>query len=196
VRNNSEFVRALLLYLTEVGFEGVPQFLGVDEQGRDSFSYLKGKVPADLGPFEDRVVVAAARLIRSYHDATVAFAGSAEVVCHNDLSPCNAVFVSGIPVALIDFDAAAPGTRLWDLGYAAWLWLDIGNQEMSGHEQQRRLSLFVGAYDPELAIEDVLETMLARQRSLMGDPGDPDRSAWAADCFAWTRDELGRGGEQ
>jgi hypothetical protein len=195
-RSNSEFVRALLLHLAEAGFEGAPKCLGVDEQGRDSFSYLKGEVPADLGPFEDRVLVAAARLIRSYHDATAAFAGSVDVVCHNDLSPCNAVFVSGIPVGLIDFDAVAPGTRLWDLGYAAWLWLDIGNREVSGREQLRRLRLFAGAYDPELAIDDVLETMLARQQSLMRELGDPDRSTWAADCFAWTTDELGRGGEQ
>jgi len=41
------------------------------------------------------------------------------VICHNDLSPCNFVFRTGSPVALIDFDTAAPGNRCMDLGSAA-----------------------------------------------------------------------------
>ncbi|WP_165504856.1 phosphotransferase [Rhizobium pisi] len=44
-----------------------------------------------------------------------------EVVYHNDLSPCNFVFRQQIPVAIIDFDAASFGRRVYDLGYAAWL---------------------------------------------------------------------------
>jgi aminoglycoside phosphotransferase (APT) family kinase protein len=43
-------------------------------------------------------------------------------VCHNDPSPCNYVLVDGCPVALIDFDHAAPGDRPRDIAYAGWLW--------------------------------------------------------------------------
>ncbi|MEZ0291481.1 MAG: phosphotransferase [Solirubrobacteraceae bacterium] len=45
-----------------------------------------------------------------------------EVVCHNDPSPCNYVFVDGHRVSFIGFDHAAPGDRLRDVAYAGWLW--------------------------------------------------------------------------
>ena len=91
-----------------------------------------GEVPKDLGCYNDYVLIEAASLIRAYHDATSnllaapsAQTAKLEVVCHNDLSPCNFVFQKGRPTAIIDFDAAAPGPRLHDLGYAAWTWLDL-----------------------------------------------------------------------
>jgi aminoglycoside phosphotransferase (APT) family kinase protein len=45
-----------------------------------------------------------------------------EVVCHNDPGPNNFVFRDDVPVGLIDFDMAAPGDPLDDLGYMAWAW--------------------------------------------------------------------------
>ena len=41
--------------------------------------------------------------------------------------PCNFVFRDGRPVGIIDFDAAAPGPRLRDVGYAIFLWLNLGS---------------------------------------------------------------------
>lgn len=184
---NSELARALLRHLEKAGFGGAPRFLGIDEKGRDCLNYIEGTVPAELELFSDRVISSAAALIRSYHDATRGLAAEADVICHNDLSPCNFVFVDGLPAALIDFDSASPGTRLWDLGYAAWLWLDIGDESLSCEEQARRLRLFVRAYDPELAVLGVIEAMIARQRLLAAEPGDSARSAWASDCLEWTR---------
>jgi Ser/Thr protein kinase RdoA (MazF antagonist) len=127
--------------------------IGVDEGGRDVLSYLEGEVPCDLSWHEDAVLVTAAGLIRRYHDATTDLLPSpmgrkigGEVICHNELSPCNFVFRSRLPVAMIDFDAAAPGTRAYDLGYAAWLWLDLGTPDTSAAERRRRLSVFLDAY--------------------------------------------------
>jgi Ser/Thr protein kinase RdoA (MazF antagonist) len=56
---------------------------------------------------------AAARVLRALHDAIQVsdLRGSSEVVCHGDVSPCNAVFRDGLPYAWIDFDAASPGTN-------------------------------------------------------------------------------------
>jgi len=34
--------------------------------------------------------------------------------------PSNTVFRNGVPVALIDWDTAAPGPRAWDLGWVSW----------------------------------------------------------------------------
>jgi aminoglycoside phosphotransferase (APT) family kinase protein len=202
---NDEFARAVLLHLERQGFECAPRFLGVDSAGRRILSYLPGEVPADLGHYEDEVLVAAAELIRRYHDATASlFATEAwrdaglEVPCHNDLSPCNTVFRRGEPVGLIDFDAAAPGTRAWDVGYAAWLWLDLGNERYPHEEQARRLRLFVGAYGPPL---DALQTALAaldRQALLEFEgrrTGKADLASWASGCRRATSEliELLRG---
>src|SRR3989442_10538789 len=67
---NAELVRALLGRLQELGLELAPRYLGVDEQGRETFSYLDGDVPDELdAAFSDRSLSAAARLIRRFHDA-------------------------------------------------------------------------------------------------------------------------------
>jgi Ser/Thr protein kinase RdoA (MazF antagonist) len=69
-------------------------------------------------------VAAAAMMLRSFHDATRGsdLAGAKGVVCHNDPAPNNTVFQGGRPVAFIDFDFAAPGGIVEDLGYMAWTW--------------------------------------------------------------------------
>jgi Ser/Thr protein kinase RdoA (MazF antagonist) len=147
---NSEFVRDLLGRLEELGLEFAARYLGVDEQGRETFSYLEGEVPDELDAgFSDATLAAAARMIRRFHDATAGtpLADGHAVVCRGDLSPCNTVFRAGVPVALIDFDNAAPGTRLDDLGYALFLWLNIGTDGPSPAEQARRITIFCDAYD-------------------------------------------------
>lgn len=168
---NADFVRALLGKLEAAGFDGVPRWLGIDARGRDIFSFVEGAVPLGLGHHDDVTLRQAASLIRRYHDATAAFCEDGRVACHNDLSPCNAVFRDGVPVALIDFDNAAEGERMFDLGYAAWLWLDIGNEADYSHaEQLRRLRLFAAAYGPSIELVPLLDQILLRQRLLIEMP--------------------------
>jgi aminoglycoside phosphotransferase (APT) family kinase protein len=83
-------------------------------------------------------LIAAARLTRRYHDATAGStsAKGAEVVCHNDLSPCNFVFRDGSPIAIIDFDSGALGARSDDLGYALFLWLNLGTDGPPARERR------------------------------------------------------------
>lgn len=196
---NSEFVRRLLRHLEAAGFAGAPRVLGVDKEGREIFSFIPGEVPVELGRHSDSTLQAAARLIRSYHDATVSFvrvlaaADGMEVVCHNDLSPCNCVFQNGRPTALIDFDAAAPGSRNEDLGYAAWLWLDLGDPEISGEEQRRRLLVFMEAYGGELNYAAIRNSILSRQEMLAAAGHQNGREAmtsWARKCRDWTLQHL------
>jgi aminoglycoside phosphotransferase (APT) family kinase protein len=146
---NSAFVQELLGWLQERGFDGAPRHVGSDEQGRDMFTFVPGDVPSELdAALSDAALRAAARLIRRFHDATAGsrLAGHEEVVCHNDLSPCNFVFRDGLPVAIIDFDAAKPGARLDDVGYALFLWLNVGTDGPPVMEQARRIEVFCGAY--------------------------------------------------
>lgn len=157
-QESSPFVRALLAQLERRGFEGAPRYLGTDELGRETFSFVPGEVPGDLDPaIPDEVLAAAARLIREFHDATAgtALAGDRQVVCHHDLSPCNVVFRAGLPVGIIDFDAAAPGERLQDLGMALFLWLNLGTDGPAPVEQGRRIGVFCRAYGVEPSQEVV-----------------------------------------
>ncbi len=199
---NSAFVRRLLHHLAAVGFDGVPRSLGCDGNGRDVLSWIEGEVPAELSPeHSDAVLGSAARLIRRYHDATAPLLGAAaavaaglEVICHNDLSPCNFVFRAGLPVAIIDFDAASPGTRAHDLGYAVWLWLNLGCTERAAPEQRRRLDVFLDAYGSAQTRAEVVLAILQRQDLLVAQGqriGNTAMARWASHCSAWTRDCLG-----
>ncbi len=196
---NSEFVRLLLRHLAARNFEGAPAPFETDELGRDVFAFIEGDVPTELAFHDDRTLRHAARLISRFHDLgaelvatpSAAMAGI-ETVCHNDLSPCNFVFRAAVPVAMIDFDAAAPGSRANDLGYAAWLWLDLGSAEITAMMQKRRLALFLEAYgrtDPCT----VLEAALARQASLAAQCValcNSTVSRWAASCMEWTKQNM------
>ena len=133
----SSTVHQLLLHLEEKGFDGSPRFLGIDEKGREILSFLQGETgtPAYIW-LGEKPVIAAAKLLRSYHDATLDFAQNDsmvwgitypdtsrhEVICHNDFAPYNFIFRNQIPIAVIDFDLVGPGPRLRDLAYAAY-WL-------------------------------------------------------------------------
>ena len=144
----NDLAPALLRFLEQAGFQGAPRFFGMDEQGREILSYIPGTVPVELFHHTDDHLVAAARLLRSFHDATTGFPGrdGAEVICHNDFSPGNCVYVDGRPTAMIDFDTLAPGSRLWDLGYSTPTFLDLGHPDYSPTTQMRRMRLFADAY--------------------------------------------------
>jgi aminoglycoside phosphotransferase (APT) family kinase protein len=129
----------------------------------------------------------AARLLRQLHDATVdcALRDGHEIVCHGDASPCNCVFVDGVPTAFIDFDGAHPGSRLEDVGYAAWLWIDIGNDELPADRQARRVADFFRCYglDPAEAIQSIVraQVALAERTTSTG------VREWSIACRAWVR---------
>lgn len=120
----SPSVHALLQHLHSRGFPGAPQFLGVDEAGREILTFIPGDVAGSRYPdlprfmWSDDALGAFARLLRQYHDATQGFqpppssnwqlaypdARQHEVICHNDAAWYNVVFRQGHPVALFDFD--------------------------------------------------------------------------------------------
>jgi len=159
-------VHALLRHLEAVGFNGAPRVVGdgLDERGREVLTFLPGETaPSWLGGFgSDETLAAVARLIRRYHDAVAGFVPppdaawrfsvgaprAGEIVCHNDLGPWNVVFAGGEPVALIDWDFAAPAPRLWDLAYALWRWVPLYADEGFGppEARARRLAVFLDAY--------------------------------------------------
>ena len=132
--------------------------------------------------------------MRGFHDATIDFAPvekqSAEVMCHNDWGPPNAVFRNKLPYAIIDFDTIAAGLRLWDLGYSVWSWLDLGNPEYTADEQLRRLAVFADAYAlPSCSVRQIAAYVLARQTTLAAwakARGKIEMAAWATSAAEWT----------
>jgi hypothetical protein len=149
-------VHALLRHLADVGFDGAPRPLGLDEQGREVLTFVHGDcgvLPfegADAGVlFTDQTLVAVGRLIRRFHDAVETFVPPADatwrvlpgaaafheraaeplIIGHNDLAMFNTIYRDGVPSAFIDWDFAAPATRAWDLAYAAWRFVPLTNDD-------------------------------------------------------------------
>ena len=166
---SSAFVAELLGHLQERGFTGAPRYLGLDDSGRDTFSYLPGWVPAKFRCWTDEQVAAAGTLLRALHDATrdSRLAGEQPVVCHHDPGPNNTVFRHGDdqPVAFIDFDTAAPGDPLEDLGYMAWTWCVSSKPDAPpASKQAAQVGILTDAYGLDTtARTGIVDAMLDRQ---------------------------------
>lgn len=201
----SPAVLDLLQHVEREGFTGAPRALGFDEQGREILTYIDGEVgrstefiPDQGGRFDHRLpdyvwtddtLFHLGRIVRSYHDAAATFPWAGrewcyetrepvETVCHNEIFPSNTVFRSGVPVALIDWDTAAPGPRAWDLGHVAWRWVPFFRDEKcraiglptGTADKARRLRLLLDAYGvaPDIGIVQAglerVRFFLAQQR--------------------------------
>ncbi|MFI5729369.1 phosphotransferase [Kribbella sp. NPDC051587] len=150
----------LLRLLESRGFAGAPRYLGRDDEGRDILTYLEGAV----GPFQrwqDEQVAAFGVLLRAFHDATRT--APHEVICHHDPGPNNTIFRGDRPVALIDFDTAAVGSPLEDLGYAAWTWCIASKHDDPDRQaaQVRVLADGYAATEPQRAV--LVDAILERQ---------------------------------
>lgn len=191
VTERSAFVHDVLRHLERRGFDRAPRFLGIDERGRAMLTYVSGTVPRHVGGFQKEQWLAAATLLRLFHDATVDcdVKGEHEVVCHGDPGPGNYVLRDGMPFALIDFDEARPGRREEDVGYAAWMWLHIGNRKVAPEEQGSNLMDFAAAYDAA-ATWSPLEAVLQAQHALVARMPSSFKWAaikgWAQACLTWT----------
>ncbi len=162
-------VHSLLHHLQRVGYTGAPAALGMDERGREVLSYLDGECGEyPLAPHwvTDEALVTVARMLRMFHDAQYGFRPSAgavwrsfgpppadaDVICHHDAAPHNVVWRPDGTLALIDFDLASPGTRIYDVAYAAWTWVPLFSDRDSWTlgwrrpDRPRRLRLFADAY--------------------------------------------------
>jgi hypothetical protein len=159
-------VHALLRHLEDVGFDGAPRYLGVDDAGREVLSYLEGEVPIAPHPawaLTDEALVSVGELLRRFHRAVRGFDPSAHTwgtsvppawrgarVLHNDPNLDNVVFRDGVAVALIDFDLASPGDPLWDLAIATRLWVPLRHPadvpDERRHRTAERVALIADAY--------------------------------------------------
>lgn len=191
---NSPFVHEVLTFLESKNIHSAPYFRGYNN-GREVITFIEGTCPGDLGYFTDEQCRAAAQLIRTLHDCLRDFPGCPDgmTVCHNDLSPCNFIFRDKTPAAVIDWDAAAFGDPMDDLAYAAWMWLDIGNEENSFSEVNEGLHSMLDAYGahPKEFGPRILEQMGRVGRSVFPTPGQTEATRrWTEKCALWFRRYL------
>lgn len=199
---SSDFVGRLLGHVRGNGFDGVPEYLGIDGKGRDCFSYLPGEVEPKWRSWPDETVAAFGHLLRGFHEATrgSSLAGNAGVVCHHDPGPNNVVFRDGLPVALIDFDMAAPGEAIEDLAYAAWAWCISSNSARPPAEiQAAQVALLMNTYQRDaFQLEEIWEAILERiSRNAAFWQGRKERATDATEearcvkMIEWTERERG-----
>jgi Ser/Thr protein kinase RdoA (MazF antagonist) len=156
-------VHALLAHLHAAGFDGAPRPLGLDEHGREVLTFIPGLPvwPDRFGLLDDDGQLRrVARLIRDFHDAVTGFcpppgarwqaltpAPGDEIIAHHDLAPWNLI-AGDRQWAFIDWDTAAPGTRLWDLAYAMHGFAPLSaDPAYRRGDAGRRLRVIADAYD-------------------------------------------------
>jgi thiamine kinase-like enzyme len=203
-------VHALLRHFEAVGFDGAPRVLGHDdEEGREILSFVSGEAAVAPVPASDEVPRLVGALLRRMHDAQEGFVGApdltwqsapnapatGEVVCHNDLFWPNVVFRDGAPVALIDWDLAAPGERLHDLADAANYWAPLRDDRTATawglpmDRRGQRLRALCDGYglDDRSALLEAIDHVNRRGFALYHQWGrDERRPGWAE---LWDRDQ-------
>lgn len=175
----SHSVDALLRHLNEVGYQGAPRTLGFDEQGRHVLEYVEGEV---CMPFEPSDHLSAARrvgaLIRDFHDASAEFTppsdaqwnvvidpDAKDLIVHHDLAPWNLV-LGPHRCVFIDWDAAGPGSRLWDLAYAAHGFIPLTPDTPSVTAGLRLAALADGYRLDERGRSDLADVLVPRIMSM------------------------------
>lgn len=177
-------VHAFLTHLHSVGYPAAPRPLGIDDAGREVLTFIPGPVPWPdrfdlLEP--DAALHRVGTMIRDLHDAAAGFTpppdaawrrlippDGTDLVIHHDLAPWN--LVAGDRWAFIDWDTAAPGTRLWDLAYAAKGFVPL-SADPAWHRRDaaRRLRILVDAYGLDERQRRDLVSLLARRARSMHD---------------------------
>ncbi|WP_138444373.1 phosphotransferase [Sinomonas susongensis] len=173
---HSPLVHAILRHLEQRGFDGAPRFLGIDDQGRETLTFVEGEVANRPHPewlANENRLVSLARLVRRLDDAMVGFAPSSamlqavaapeipgmpaappeepQFVGHLDITPENVVFRDGEAVALIDFDLAKPATRVDEVFNLCMWWAPFAPDEdrsdpLKGVDAVARTRLIADAY--------------------------------------------------
>ncbi|MCW2792079.1 MAG: aminoglycoside phosphotransferase [Nocardioides sp.] len=172
---STERTVAYLLALRDRGID-VPEPQGRDDAGRFVLEYVPGTMAIDRDPLDAELLRRIGALVRAIHDASVGLpvpddwgvlipAERADLLCHNDLASWNLV-IGDERLVFIDWDAAGPSTRLWDLAYAA---ISFGHLFPPDEPDAAagRLAAFIDGYAPDDTLRTALPTAMARRARAM-----------------------------
>lgn len=157
----------------------VPAPLGRDAQGRQILEFVPGTLALHSPALTPSELSRVGALIRRIHDASEGFRPSADVpwepllpvpegepdlLCHGDLTPWNLML--GQRWVFIDWDGAAPSTRLWDLAYSAQAFC-LNDVDAAPDESAARLAALVDGYDASPALRAALPRAMAARTEAM-----------------------------
>lgn len=187
---------SVLEFMTAIREAGVdvPAVLGQDEQGRQVTEFIPGRLALNSDPFTRSELGRVGAIVRAIHDASERFAPAGEacwnvtipapddeLICHNDLAPWNLII--GERWTFIDWDAAGPSTRLWDLAYAAQAFT-LSNTDQAPEEAARDLAAFVDGYGADHGMRTELPATMHRRAAAMHDllrsSNDSGREPWGS----------------
>jgi aminoglycoside phosphotransferase (APT) family kinase protein len=131
-RASTTATHAVLAHLNEVLPGVAPVPLGRDEQGREVLSFIAGMVAVPPFPqwvADEQFLVSLGQLLRRIHDVLAIWQPptglewsdqipdphGGPLIVHADVCPENVVTRDGRAVAIIDWEFAAPGRRIWDV---------------------------------------------------------------------------------
>ena len=192
------FVQNYLAFLHHRGVP-VPKPLGQDDDGRQILEYIPGTMAIELSPLATKTANRIGALVRQVHDASASYqpkegsiwetaiqAPGTELICHNDLAPWNLV-IDGEQLVFIDWDAAAPSTRLWDLAYAASSFC-LMNVNQPPEKSAQQLAAFVDGYDAGGELREKLPQEMSRRVHamyvLLHDSAEKNAEPWASMFYA------------
>jgi hypothetical protein len=174
-------LHALLLHLERVGFTGAPRSFGWDDKGRHLVEFVPGlradHHDAPEGALEPRRLGA---FLRDMHDALDSFvppdyarwfegipSPGKDLIVHQDIAPSNIVLRADGSLVAIDWDAAGPGTRLWDLAYACHSFSPLYRADADVASASERLRELVDGYGLDDAQREELVPLLAMRSQRM-----------------------------
>ncbi|GIG53970.1 phosphotransferase [Demequina activiva] len=174
-------IHALLTHLGQVGFRGAPRSFGWDAQGRHLVEWVDG-VRADH-PDAPTAALDPARIgafMREMHDALATFEPPADaqwfdglpgpggdLIIHQDIAPSNMVIAEDGRLVAIDWDAAAPGTRLWDVAHAVHAFAPLHGRGFEISSQAERMRAFADGYQLSDSERERLLPLLALRSERM-----------------------------
>lgn len=143
---HTELIHSLFRYVRAAGFDGVPEPVNIDPDGRERLVFIGGETASPPFPpwcQTDEALASIAKLLGQFHAATRGFQAPAgatwnrelaasdgeTVICHYDVCIENVVFREGLAVALLDFDFAAPGRPLDDIASLARMCIPLDTPE-------------------------------------------------------------------
>ncbi|POH57259.1 phosphotransferase [Arthrobacter glacialis] len=170
---------SVLAYMKAVNDAGVdvPAVYGQDPQGRQVTEFVPGRLAMDSAPLTLSGQHRVGSLVRAIHDASATYepdsdstwithipAPGAELICHNDLAPWNLLI--GERWVFIDWDAASPSTRLWDLAYAAQAFT-LNDASANPRTAARALAAFIDGYGANDELRATLPTAMWQRTTAM-----------------------------
>lgn len=172
---------SVVSFIEAVRSRGVdaPAPMGRDAMGRQVQEFVPGPLAIDSAPLSLSDLQRAGAIVRAIHDASTDFVPAAdaiwetaipapgdELVCHNDPAPWN--LIVGQRWVFIDWDAAAPSTRLWDLAYAAQTFT-LSDPGREPEHAARALAAFVEGYGADGRMREDLPSEMSRRTAAMYD---------------------------